>query len=505
MIRNLIILIALFIALFRLGSVTLFDVDEAVFAEATKEMLQSGNWITPTYNDEPRYDKPILFYWLMSLSYKIFGINEFSARFPSALAGFILCLSIFIFLNILNRKREAIYVVLCFAFSLYYLVYTHAAVTDMVLTLFISASLFSFYLAIYKNQKYIYGFYIFSALAFLTKGLIGIVFPFSIAGIYMIFIEGLDGIKRIFNFKAFIAFLFIGLPWYVAEIVINGQDFIQQFFIKHHFMRYTGVVSGHKGEFYYFVPVLIIGLFPWISFLPQGLKDIRKDNLKIFSLIWFLFIFIFFSFSTTKLPNYILPAIPAASIIISHGMVEFKQKYSSVPLIIAGFLSASFIGIFLIGINKIKLYLPNFDITWMYAIIIVMALFAVVSFYSLLKRKNMILPIACLTFGFLMIISLKIIPYVNKTLQESLYRCSLYVKENLKDRAVFTYKINKPSIVFYSDRKIYKIDSEEELLNRIQKNDKIVIITSVKDLSFLKDKGLKALWEEDGYAVMEKS
>lgn len=116
MIRNLIILIALFLALFGLSSVTLFDVDEAVFAEATKEMLQIGNWITPTYNDEPRYDKPILFYWLMAISYKIFRINEFSARFPSALAGFILCLSIFIFLNTLNRKSEAIYAVLCFPF-----------------------------------------------------------------------------------------------------------------------------------------------------------------------------------------------------------------------------------------------------------------------------------------------------------------------------------------------------------------------------------------------------
>lgn len=246
MVKYLIIFIALFLALFRLSSVTLFDVDEAVFAEATKEMLQSGNWITPTYNDEPRYDKPILFYWLMAISYKIFGINEFSARFPSALAGFILCLSIFIFLNTLNRKREALYAVLCFTFSLYYLVYTHAAVTDMTLTLFISLSLFSFYLAIYKAQKYIYGFYIFSALAFLTKGLIGIVFPFSIAGIYMIFMERLKGIRRIFNFKAFIVFLLISLPWYVAQIAVNGKEFIQQFFIKHHFMRYTEVISGHK-------------------------------------------------------------------------------------------------------------------------------------------------------------------------------------------------------------------------------------------------------------------
>jgi 4-amino-4-deoxy-L-arabinose transferase-like glycosyltransferase len=95
----LIILIAVFISFFRLGSVTLFDVDEAVFAQATKEMIENADWITPTYNGENRYDKPILFYWLMAASYKVFGINEFAARFPSALSGVLLVLSVFLFVG----------------------------------------------------------------------------------------------------------------------------------------------------------------------------------------------------------------------------------------------------------------------------------------------------------------------------------------------------------------------------------------------------------------------
>lgn len=214
---------------------------------------------------------------------------------------------------------------------------------------------------------------------------------------------------------------------------------------------------------------MIIGLFPWISFLPQGLRNIRKDNLRFFSLIWFSFILIFFSFSTTKLPNYILPAIPAVSILISSGMAEFREKTSSVPLIIIGFLSILFATTFLFGVNKIRLYIPDFDITWLYVIYILMLLFAIVSFYGILKRKKIFLPITCLTVVLLMAISLKIIPYVNKTPQEGLYRISLYVKENFKDSEVVTYKINKPSIVFYSDKKILKVNSEKRYLTFLDK------------------------------------
>ena len=90
-------IISLLLSFFRLGSVTLFDVDEAVFAQATKEMIESNNWLTPTYNGINRYDKPILFYWLMAASYQVFGVNEFGARVPSAIASCILALSLFFF------------------------------------------------------------------------------------------------------------------------------------------------------------------------------------------------------------------------------------------------------------------------------------------------------------------------------------------------------------------------------------------------------------------------
>src|SRR4030065_820946 len=188
-----IIAITIFVSFFRLGSVTLFDVDEAVFAEAAKEMVESGNWITPTYNGENRYDKPILFYWLMAASYKVFGINEFAARFPSAIASLLLVLSVFFFIRQFRVEKDAFFAAISLVLSIYFLAYSRAAVTDMTMTLFITISIFSFFLSVNKKRYYIYGFYLFSALACLTKGLIGIVFPFCIAAIYILNAEGLSG------------------------------------------------------------------------------------------------------------------------------------------------------------------------------------------------------------------------------------------------------------------------------------------------------------------------
>ena len=474
---------ALFVSFFRLGSITLFDVDEAVFAEATKEMVQSGDWITPTYNGENRYDKPILFYWLMAASYKVFGINEFAARFPSALSGMLLCFSLFFFVRQLYDYRKAFYASVSFVLSLYYLAYSHAAVTDMVLTLFISLSLFSFYLSLKKNRRYIYGLYLFSALAFLTKGLIGIVFPFGIAFIYLLITGGLKEMKRGIHIGGIVLFSVVSFPWYIAQYLINGQEFIQQFIIKHHFMRYAGVISGHRGPLYYYIPVIIAGLFPWIVFLPSGvgeiftktksLKDLRSldkegDNHGLFFLIWLGIIFVFFSFSTTKLPNYILPAIPAASILISNGM--YMQRESSMKRKFPGILNMRerYANIFIVLVSALAgvafllsgKYLSEngiSDINWTFGAAFLMFSLSVVGLYGMRKNNNNYGFISIVMVCFLALLLLKALPVANQYLQGTLYKYSLYAKNRLHDdERIIAYRMNNPSIVFYSDHKIIR-------------------------------------------------
>lgn len=517
--------VTLLVSFFGLGSFTLFDVDEAVFSEATKEMVASGDWITPTYNGENRYDKPILFYWLMGASYKVFGVNEFGARFPSALSGLLLVVALFFFVRHFCDVERAFYSALTLPLSLYFLVYSHAAVTDMTLTLFTSLALFSFFLSLQPREgarKYLYGLYLFSAFAFLTKGLIGILFPFGIAVVYLLFAEGAWGVKRVFSAAGMLLFVAVSAPWYVAQLQINGNEFVQQFFIKHHFRRYTGVISGHRGPLYYYLPALIIGLMPWISFLPGGIraalryrkKPSQKDDADakggdrspdpgLFALVWFAFVFIFFSLSTTKLPNYILPAVPAACILVSGGMAE-KGKWSK-------YANAGVVAIMVaIGIAFLlsEKYIARFGITdtgWILPASLAAFAAAVVCAYSAVTGRTMYRLTAAIMAVFLLVLSARALPLANRHLQGTLHKYSLLAKDKLnRDEKLIVYGINHPSIVFYSDRRIVRVGSSEELSPLLSGSGRQLLIAKKKDSAQLGLLGFRVVEDDGKYAMLER-
>lgn len=506
-----VIAVTLFLCFFRLGSVTLFDVDEAVFATATKEMVGSGDWITPTYNGENRYDKPILFYWLMAVPYLIFGVNEFSARFPSAVSALLLVPVVFLFVARFKDERSALYAGTSLALSIYFFIYSHAAVTDMALTLFITLSLVSLFLALSERERspradiYLYGFYFFSALAFLTKGLIGIVFPFGIGVVFLFITEGASSMKKLFSVRGVLIFLLVAAPWYLAQLTINGKEFFQQFFMKHHFMRYTGVISGHKGPFYYYIPALIIGLFPWVAFLPGGIFSAfrTRDRFLLFAFSWVAFVVLFFSLSTTKLPNYILPAVPAAAILISEGMSVDGRLGRFALILIAGmslFLGAAFV--------VSRPYLLKFGVLetgWTIMAATVMFGLTAVCFFAFLIRKRLYPIIAGITATFLVIFSLEMFPLASKYMQETLFRYSVYAKERLGARdGLITYGINHPSIVFYSGHKVINAGSREELGALLKSGVNLIAISKSKDVELLRELGFNLLETEGKYAILEK-
>jgi len=525
------VVMAVFISFFRLGSVTLFDVDEAVFAQATKEMVESGDWITPTYNGVNRYDKPVFFYWLMAVSYKVFGINEFAARFPSALSGVLLCMAVFLFTVQFGNAARAFYGSVSFLLSVYFFIYYHAAVTDMALSLFITLSLFSFFLSMKTNRLFIYGFYACSALAFLTKGLIGIVFPFGIAILYLFATEGLQGLRKIFHLRAALLFILAALPWYAAEYMANGNEFVQQFFIKHHFARYAGVISGHKGPFYYYIPVVLAGLFPWIAFLPSGIiaaavkiktrtadkdNDTVHDDPGLFLLTWSGLIFLFFSFSTTKLPNYILPAIPAVSMLISMGMCGKEDssegrktsgiscgenRYAEIFIVVASFAMGA-------ALIFSKTYFENTGINdagWTYYSALIMCALALGCLYALMKHKNSYGYISAVMVAFLALISATALPAANQYLQGTLYDYSKYAGAVLRDdEKIVAYGMNNPSIVFYSGHKIINVRGPKRLASELHDNMTYVAITKDKDIDTLRGLGFGLVKTDGRYALLER-
>ncbi|MHB8881935.1 MAG: ArnT family glycosyltransferase [Thermodesulfovibrionales bacterium] len=518
------VVIILTLSFFRLGSFRLFDVDEAVFSEATKEMVQTGDWLTPTYNGVNRYDKPILFYWLMALSYKVFGVNEFGARFPSALAGCLLSIMLWLFMKKAGDAEKALYASVSFVLSIYFVVYSHAAVTDMTLSLFISLSLFSFYHAVAGGQRrdlYMYGFYLFSALAFLTKGLIGIVFPFGIALVYMLLTERPAGLKKVFSLGGALLFLVVAAPWYLAQYSVNGQEFIDQFFIKHHFRRYTGIISGHKGPVYFYIPALLIGLMPWVVFLPAGvinsIRAIReqgpsaegtpasvKHSPELLAVIWLSSIVLFFSLATTKLPNYILPAVPAASILIASGMSGLGRtglRYTS------GLISAVslLLGVAFLVAPKYLAMIGIAGAWWPFVASGIMFCGAVLNGYTAVRGRRLHEYGALLMLAFLLLVSLRLLPVANDYLQGTLYKFSIYARENLGSaRNLVLYKVNKPSVVFYSDHRITAMESIEQVREAMTAQAGMLVITRQAEAGALQREGLTLIEKDRDYALLER-
>lgn len=361
-------------------SIPLVGPDEPRYAQIAREMFERGDWITPKLGNFDWFEKPALLYWLQIVSYKIFGVTEFAARFGSAVFGLatIACLWIlgktvgdskFTAQNsneLFDQSDFADWLALIAASSIGLIAFSRGATFDIILTFPITASLVGFYIfdqAKTKSLKNYYlplfAFYFFIGIALIAKGLVGIVFPPAIVGFYYF-------LSWKFPPKAFVFSLFWGMllsllvaaVWYLPMYQANGWKFIDEFFIQHHFQRFASDKYQHHQPFWFFFLVLPLMTLPWLPFFLasiwefvkiQSLKfNIRNSAniavfnspLSIFAFSWLFVPLVFFTFSGSKLPGYILPALPAALILTTRRVCEFALKSATRRLIlqIAAFL-----------------------------------------------------------------------------------------------------------------------------------------------------------------------
>jgi 4-amino-4-deoxy-L-arabinose transferase-like glycosyltransferase len=294
-----------------IGSGPLFDVDEGAFSEATREMLVSKNYLTTYLNGVLRFDKPILVYWLQLLSVKSFGITEFAFRLPSAIAATFWAGAIFLFVRRERNETEAILSTALMALSLQVSIIAKAAIADAVLNLCLAVSMTALFTH-WRTRRRSWIYVAFAAMGFgmLDKGPVAILIPGAVSFLFFLAQKELKAwFRAMLNPTAIALFLLIALPWYVLEYREQGQAFIDGFFMKHNVGRFSGSMEGHSGSLFYYIPVVLVGLMPSTGLLLSLLTKIRSrlaDPLFQFCLIWFGFVFIFFSLSGTKLPHYMI-------------------------------------------------------------------------------------------------------------------------------------------------------------------------------------------------------
>ena len=313
-------------------AVPLFDLDEGAFSEATREMFVRGDFISPYLNGEPRYDKPVLIHWLQAASVWVLGLNEFALRLPSALAAALWCWLIFLFTKRYTSTVTALYAAIITASSVQISLIAKAAIADALLNLFLSGALFSIYLFYQSRElRYVYLSAAAMALGFLTKGPVAVVIPLAVSLLFFLSKgEFRIWLKAVFNLRALALFGLLALPWYVAQYLRQGDAFIQGFFFKHNIARFGETFEQHGGGFFYFIPVVLIGLLPYTALLLKTFtrsSEIVKDDLRRYLLIWFLFVLVLFSFSGTKLPHYAVYGYPAAIILMAMYMGALRSRF----------------------------------------------------------------------------------------------------------------------------------------------------------------------------------
>lgn len=335
--RDSILLLVLFGALFLtgLGSAPLIDPDEGRYAEIPREMLERNDFVTPTLNYVKYFEKPPLLYWLNAGSIALLGKNEFAARLPSALAGlFSILLTYAAGRRFFNRK-SAVAAAIILGTSAGFLMQSRIVLTDVLLTFCLSAALFSFLLAAGKKERhkrvFFWLFFIFCGLAVLTKGLIGIVLPAGIIFWYLLLAGRWSLLKDIPWFSGLLLFLGVTAPWFVF-VSRSNPEFLYFFFIHEHFQRYTSTIHHRSQPFWFFLPILLLTMFPWSFFLPASLKKAWQQrqsstaDASLFLLIWPIVIILFFSFSSSKLIPYILPTFPPLSLLIAQRFTAYKHS-----------------------------------------------------------------------------------------------------------------------------------------------------------------------------------
>lgn len=296
---------------YNLHAIPLFDLDEGAFSEATREMLLRGDFISPYLNGVPRFDKPVLIHWLQAASVSLFGLTEFALRLPSALAASLWVAAVYAFLRILKEERTALFAAIAMATSLEIPIIAKAATADAVLNLFITAAMLTAYLFHHtRRRRWLYASFLLMGLGFLTKGPVAVLIP--AATTLMFYISKGDfraWLRNAFNPVGIVIFLAVALPWYIAQYLHQGDAFIAGFFLKHNIDRFQGAMEGHSGNVFYYLPVVLLGVLPYTAVLLNSLSRVKglwRDDLGRYALLWFSFVFIFFSFSGTKLPHYIV-------------------------------------------------------------------------------------------------------------------------------------------------------------------------------------------------------
>lgn len=350
------ILLAVFAAgwFCNLGYRHLVRPDEGRYAEIPREMVANGDWLTPRLNDYKYFEKPPLQYWVTAAAFTAFGKNEWAARLWTGVTGFLGVLLVFWTGKRLFAPQAGLFGAAVAASCALYVAIGHILTLDMALTFFMSASVFAFAVAQQDSgesdrRRWMLVAWGAAALAVMTKGLIGIVLPAGAVALYVLIERDWKVLGRVHALGGGLLFLAIATPWFVAVSLAN-PEFPRFFFIHEHLERFATREHGRYQPVWYFVPILLAGVLPWIVHLFPALGRAwtrvpeNRFQPRRFLLLWCAVVLAFFSASDSKLGSYILPIFPALALLIGIHLASAGPRLALAQGAVAALLGIALAG-----------------------------------------------------------------------------------------------------------------------------------------------------------------
>ena len=334
--------------LWNLGSIGLMDKSEGLYVEVAHQIFLTNDWVSPRWNGAHFYSYPVGGYWLMALSFRIFGVSEWAARFPVALLAIAVVVLAFYtlrYFGVRSKKAQTNQQQLWMtawigagivALNPAWVAWGRSGVSDMFVSSGIALAMLAFFLGYAQperhkaQQGWYIAFPVFMAIAVMAKGPIGIILPVLGIGCFLLYVGKFWQVFReIRPLRTIVIFLTLTLPWYVAATLVDGKIFIDEFIGFSNFQRFTSVIHRHPGPWYFYIIWVTVLMLPWSIYLPLAIARLRfwrlspwrssprSSHLGLFAFFWFVTIFLFFSSAATKLAGYILPLIPAVAIMIT--------------------------------------------------------------------------------------------------------------------------------------------------------------------------------------------
>ena len=483
------VLLALLTFFLGLGRQAITDSDEAFYAEAAREMVESGDWLTPHFNYQDRWQKPVLYYWLTAVTYLVLGPTEFAARLWSALSGLALALLVWRAAAHMTMRADAAWLAGVIAATCYgYLAMARAALPDLPLTFFITAGIWT----ALQRQWALAGAV--AGLGFLMKGPVALVIP----GLVLLPIWWREGTLRTLRVRdlgiAALVFAVVGLPWYVAMWVEHGPAYFQSFFIGDNFERFATDRFNEPRPFWFYIPIVIGGLVPWSAYLVtlavrplravlSGVRRLDRDEWRL--LLWAFVPLLFYTLSVGKQPRYVLPVLPPLAILLARGMATRTDGASG--LRVATWITAALYAVLAILLVRARpLFITAYPaLTWTALVVLITAALGLA--WVAATRRLGRLPAIMAASAAALLLSIQFGALAGRRPEPVEQMAELVRAHRTSNERIGSYEVFVRNLVFYTGIQQAELFDDAHALEFMRSADRVLLVVGGDDLHRLQE------------------